>query len=688
MADITGGSYFNPPEGTEYFAAKDSRACAGVVLHKADMWSNNLQSNGYLDKLRMAWAAYHGAYYNDLASGHQISFGGSEGEIVNLPVNHLRNLAQHVLVMTTASRPTMEARATNTDYKSLTQTVLANGLLDYYMREKRLEGFLKRAVEYAIVMGSGYIKMAWNATSGQMYDYNEETNTPIYEGDVEFMNLSPFDVVMDNTKETSQENDWIMCRTWKNRFDVAAKYPEFKESIQRLPSKTEALRYRFNFVTNDETDDVAVYEFFHRRSEALPDGRYLMFLAEDIVLSDGPLPYRHLPIFRIAPSDILGTPYGYTNVFDLLPLQEAINSLYSTILTNQNAFGVQNILVPRGSDISISELTGGLNIIEANIQNGQKPEALNLTHTPAEVFKFTDMIKSEMEVLSGVNSVARGQPEASLKSGNALALIQSMAIQFMSGLQQSYVALIEDVGTALINMLRDFAAVPRVAAIVGKNNRSYMREFKGDDLQNVNRVIVDVGNPLARTTAGRVQMAEQLLQMGAIKDPNQYFTVINTGKLDTMTEGAQNEELCIKDENEAMMNGENPPVLLTDDHHLHVMVHKSVLSDPDLRKDPQLAQIVLAHIQEHFQLAQNTDPNLLQWLGYQPLAPSPMPPGPPPTGPQGSGPSGPPSESGPENPNVPLMPPPAAQTGAIPNLPKPPAPFQNLPTNPAEVPPH
>lgn len=689
MAEVTELPRFETEEATgtsEYFASKPAEECAAVVLRKSSMWSNNLESNGYLDKLRMSWAAYHGAYYSDVSTGHQITFGGDQGEITNLPVNHLRNLAQHVLVMTTSTRPTMEARASNTDYKSITQTILANGLLDYYMREKRLEGYLKRAVEYAIVMGSGYIKMAWNETSGQLYEYNEVTNTPIYEGDVEFTNLSPFDVVLDNTKETSQENDWIMCRTWKNRYDCMAKYPELSEEIKRLPSKTEALKYRFNFISNDETDDVAVYEFFHRRSEALPDGRYLMFLAEDIVLSDGPLPYRNLPIYRISPSDILGTPYGYTNVFDLLPLQEAINSEYSAVLTNHNAFAVQNILVPRGSDISISELTGGLNIIEANIQNGMKPEPLNLTQTPAEVFKFIEMIKAEMEVLSGVNSVARGQPEASLKSGNALALIQSMAIQFMSGLQQSYVALIEDVGTSLINMLRDYAAVPRVAAIVGKNNRSYMKEFKGDDLQNVNRVIVDVGNPLARTTAGRVQMAEQLLQMGAIKDPSQYFTVINTGKLDVMTEGAQTEILCIKSENEALMNGENPPVLFTDDHHQHVMEHKSVLADPDLRKNPTLVNNVLTHIQEHFDEAQNSDPNKLIWLGQQPLPPPPQPPMPPMQdqgGPQGGG---APQGSQPDV-SVPMMPPPAQQVNSgLPNIPSPPPPFQNLPTNPAEVP--
>lgn len=680
-----------------YFAQKPATEAAAIIMAKIDAWTNNLQANGYLDKLRMCWSAYHGAYYSDVGTGHQISFGGTEGELTNLPVNHLRNLAQHVLVMTTATRPTMEARATNTDYKSLTQTMLANGLLDYYMREKRLEKHLKTAVEYAIVMGSGFIKMSWNATSGEMYDFNEDTHTPIYEGDIEFSNLSPFDVVMDATKE-SQNHDWIICRTWKNRFDLAAKYPEFYDQIMALPSKSEIERFRLTGANSEETDDVAVYEFFHRKSESLPEGRYMVMLSADIVPSDSPMPYRSLPVFRISPSDILGTPFGYTTVFDLLPLQEAINSLYSTILSNQSAFGVQNILVPRGADISVSQLTGGLNIIEANLQAG-KPEALNLTDTPAEVFKFAEMLKQEMETLSGVNSVARGNPEASLKSGAALALVQSMAIQFMSGLQQSYVALIEDVGTSLVGMLRDFAAVPRVAAIVGRNNRTFMKEFKGDDLANVNRVIVDMGNPLARTTAGRVQMAEQMLQMGAIKDPQQYFTVINTGKLDVMTEGTTSELMLIKGENETMMNGESVPVLDIDDHKNHIVEHKAILADPDLRRNPDLVKVVLGHIQEHITALQQSDPNLLMLLGQQPLQP-PAPPaqagGPPPQG--GQPPQGGPESQPPQNPGAPPQPGPAPDllqqmapgmpVPGTPNIPTPPPPFQNNPTNPANVPTH
>jgi hypothetical protein len=354
-------------QGSQYFAAKPADQAASILLGKAKTFYNKMESNAYLDKLFNSWRFYHGAFQTDISSGHEITFTGEQGELVNLPVNHYRNLAQHMLNMITANRPVMEARAVNSDYKSLAQTYLANGILDYYMREKHLEDALKKAVEMAVVMGAGFIKMDWNATAGEMYDANEETGHIDYEGELEFSNLSPFDVVVDGTKE-SWSHDWMLTRSFHNRYNLMAKYPELADKIQAIPSKMEGSMYRLGTFSNDETDDVPVFEFYHKRTEALPEGRYILFLASDAVLIDAKLPYRVIPIFRVTAGEILGTPYGYSPMFDVMALQEGINSLYSTIMTNQNAFGTQNLFVQRGSDLTVNTLEGALNVIEGNHQ--------------------------------------------------------------------------------------------------------------------------------------------------------------------------------------------------------------------------------------------------------------------------------------------------------------------------------
>lgn len=644
----------------QYFAAKDAKDLANTALAKADSFFNMLRSNAYLEKLSRMYRAYYGSYSNGSGYGHEVTFTGEEGELVQLPVNHFRNLAQHIYVMITANRPVLEARAVNTDYKSQAQTYLANGILDYYMRERKMENALKKATEMAVVMGAGFVKMEWNATAGEIYDTDPDSGEPVYEGDIVFSNLSPFDVVVDGTKE-NWDNDWILVRSFQNRYNLMAKYPELANKIQGLPSKSESTVYRLAVWSNDETDDIPVYEFYHKRTEAVPNGRYVFFSDADSVMMDTNLPYRDIPIYRISAADILGTPYGYSPMFDVFPIQESLNSLYSAVMTNQNAFAVQNIFVPRGADITMSSLEGALNIIEGNA----KPEAINLTETPAEVFKFIDMLNQAAETISGVNSVARGNPEASLKSGTSLALVQSMALQFISGLQQSYVGLIEDCGTAVINMLKDFAKTPKVIALVGRNNRSYLKEFTGENISAINRVIVDVGNPLAKTLAGRVQMAEQLIQMKVVKNPNQYFQVLNTGRLDTMFEDEMDQYLLIQAENEQLLDGQATAASLLDNHRLHIMEHRKVFNDPELRKNPELLKNAHDHIQMHIDLLRGGDPDLLQLIGEQPLSPpggipgsGQLPPGPMnQQGPQG--PAGPPGMQGPApssfNPNDPTM---------------------------------
>jgi hypothetical protein len=679
---------------TTYFAAEDAKKLASTCLSKASSFYTILTMNYYLDNLVRMWLFYHGQYNATIAGdSHRISFMGEEGELVGLPVNHFRNIAQHMLNLITANRPTMEARAINTDYKSLSQTYIANGILDYYMREKKLEDVIRQATEMAIVLGTGFVRMEWNATAGELYDFDPETGEKNYEGELEFTNLSPFDVVFDGTKET-WDHEWIIVRSFQNKFNLAAKYPELAERIKGMQTKNSASQYRLSVFSNDNTDDIPVYEFFHERTEALPEGRYVLFLDSDLVLLDLPLPYRQIPVFRVSAGEYMGTPYGYSPMFDLFPLQEAANSLYSTIMTNQSAFGVQNLFVPRGADLDINSLEGALNIIEGNA----KPEPLNMTATPPEVFKFVESLVQNMETISGISSVTRGNPEASLSSGTALALVQSMSLQFMSGLQHNYVKLIEGIGTGLINILKDYAKTPKTVALVGRHNRSILKEFTGDDIGAINRVIVTVGNPLARTTAGRVQMAEQMLQMGLIKNPQEYFQVINTGAIETMYENDMTEMLLIKKENEFLMEGQEVMADMLDSHTTHIMEHRTVMADPELRLNPQLRSVVQAHIQEHIDYLRNADPDLLMLIGQQPLQnpleaqmgvnmkgqmPGPMPPQMGAPMPQGNVPNLDqmmlPQSGMPPAPNELIKGQGNLGGGELPPMPTPPAGFENMP---------
>ncbi len=614
----------------EYFASLPPQELAGEVQKRREAFSQETVTNGLRKRWRKSWRYYYNKYFNDSMStfsisGDDIKALGDEGELSAMSVNNYRNLITHLLVMTTSNRPAMEVRAANSDAKSMTQARLGNALLDYYLREKRLEGNLYMAVEQALVLGSGFVRVDWDVSSGR--EYGVDNGQMKNEGDLKFSNPSLYDLTFDTSKEDWNENNWLIQDSYRNKWDLIALFPELTDQINALPVRSD--NYGSMHKDSPESEDVRVSEFFHKKTASVPSGRYHFSAGKDCVFTDGELPFRDIPIYRIVPANILGTQFGYSPAFDLMGMQEALNTVYSVCLTNINAFGVQNIAVPKGSDIAISSLTGGLNVVEYNPEFG-KPEPMNLLQTSPEIYKFIELLDKGMETQSGVNSVARGDPQASLKSGAALSLIQSMAVQFASGLQNSYARLIEDVGTSCMRILRDYATTSRVVAISGKSNSIVMKDFTGDDLENINRVVVDVGNPLQRTTAGKVELATNLLNTGLLKTPQEFMTVVTTGTLEPLIEDVTTMNIGVAHENEALLDGSIPlHAMITDDPVFHIKKHASLLNSPQARQDSALVKRVTDHIMDHLNLAQNGDPNLAAILGHQSMqAPPPGPPGP------------------------------------------------------------
>lgn len=621
----------------EYWASADTKTCAAEMLERVDSYYQFLQQNGYMG----LWLKCYKYHFGGKVRMGRINNAGDEGEYSILNVNHFRNLLLHILQLAVGQRPAWEPRAINSDVTSQKQTILARGLLDYYMREKRVERDLKKATEFALLFGEGFVTCLWDATKGKVIATDPDTNIEVREGDLVYDSIEPIDVVRDPRLETYRQRDWTIVRTYPNKYELMAKYPEFASILAATQPHLDArYHYRMNSVGQSfDTDKIVVYTLYHTRNDSCPDGRELMMLEDGTVITDGPLAYRHMPVHRIAANEVFGTPFGYTVAYDLAALQENYDQLWSAIATNQSMFAVQNVLVPKGSGYNVVDMPGAMKFVEYD-PDMPKPEPMNLLSTPAEVFNQLQNIEAQMMTISGVNSVSRGDPQASLKSGAALALVQSMAIQFNQALQETYVEGIEDVGTATIQNLQDYASHPRTAAIAGKYNRSMVEEFSSKDLMNIDRVIVEAGNPLMQTVAGKMELAQTMLQAGFIKMPDELLSVINTGNLQPLIQGKSAELLQLAQENEMLKEGQPVMVIITDDHVLHINEHKCVLADPAARNDPNIQAAALKHLQDHIDNLKSPGYQELLGLMGQPALGAPQQPQGPGAMPKAPGPNG------------------------------------------------
>lgn len=626
-------------QSDSYFAALPIDELLPECERKVEDYQDYVLRTGKLTVWRTNWEMWMRA---EMKIG--IRFGGDRGQYKLIESNIYRSVVSGLVSVIANQRPSFQPEAINDDHKSLSQDLVFDAVSNYYLKVKHMEDAYKTGLTYGLITGEGWLYEKWNADIGEIVDTvtnADGTTTPVKEGDVQFTVLGPMDVIRDYTLMNT-DNDWYIIREYLNKWDLIAQRPDLLDELKGLTIPTTLQRFRFGHIVDAQSsnsDLIPVYTFIHKKTAALPKGRIVQYIDSNTWILDTALPYDEIPVYPMMPDTTLFNNFGSTVMTSLVKLQYAYDKTLSVIVTNQQAFAITNIVIDESTQTKPEQVIEGLNFIKTNLKNGV-PQGLELCKTPAEIFKFLELLESQMEKLSGLPSILRGQPPTGVESGTAMAFLQAQALVFNSPIQQAYISFLERSATGLFNILKSFANTKRMVAIAGKSKKQYMEEFSGADLSNISRVTVSAGNPASRSEAGKLQVAQDLMAKNMV-DVKQYFQVLETGQLDTMIEGPEAENMLVVDENEGLQNGEPQIVFPLDQHELHIKQHATVLMNPELRKtqnNPVVAatvQHILAHANILFPGLGNNlnDPRLLGLLGInvvpqappQPEVPTPGP---------------------------------------------------------------
>lgn len=590
-----------PAPASQYWAAEaDLDALAGSLVEKVEEYYKHLDATGRLLLWRKAAGTYFGADPSGgWSSAAAVTYGGEQGELVLLRQNDFGNLVDHIVSLTTSSRLAAQARALGTGPEAAAQVSLAEALIEYRL-SLGLEREGVKQVRYACLFGEGWMYSGWDVDRVRP--------------DISQHALTPLDIIRD-PKRTTEVLDWVIIRHRRNRWDMMALYPEFEQQIRdaspfmaNRDGSLWDLDISADWKRGDE-DEISVYEFVHLPTPAMPQGRHSLFIP-DAVLRDGPNLYEKLPANNLRPISELYNPFGFSRNWDLLALTEALDSVVSAMVTNHDAFAVPPIWAESGSDLDVDDIQG-----LKFVRTASKPEAINLLSMSPESLGLAEYLIRAHERLSGVNAVARGDVPAQLRSGAALAMVHSVALQYNNALQQAYAQAMEETFTDIVTLYQKFGSEENLIEQVGADQRGYISEFKADALSLVRRIAIDLGSPLMRTTAGRRDIADTLLQNGMIPTPQSYVGFIQSGKLEDLHNPERDTAILIKRENELLRSGQPTKVLITDMHEAHVREHMAELATPDVRMNDEVAGVILAHIQEHAALALAMPPDLAVLTG-------------------------------------------------------------------------
>lgn len=622
------------PQSDQYFATLPIDQLLPELERKVMDYGDYILRTGKLTQWRTNWEMYN---RSELKIG--LRYGGDRGQYKLIESNIFRSILTGLVSVICSQRPTFQPEAVNDDHRSMSQDLIFDSVSNYYLKVKKLEDCYKQGTMTGLLFGEGWLFQHWDANVGEVIDVMNDPTTPgkqnpVKEGDVQFDLIYPMDMIRDYTR-LDMNNDWYIIRQYINKWDLVAQRPDLKDDLMGLTITTDLQRYRFGHIIDSQTsnmDLIPVYTFTHKKTASCPEGRFVQYIDSEVFILDTPQPYDEITAYPMCPDIMPMQNFGSTIMTALVKLQYAYDKALSIVLTNQQAFAIQNIVVDDATQTKPEQVIEGLNFIRTNLSKGI-PQALQLCKTPEEVFTFLTLMETQMEKLSGLPSILRGTPPTGVQSGTAMAFLQAQALVFNSPIQQAYISFLERSATGLFNILKSFANSKRMLAIAGTSKAQYISEFSGKDLENITRVIVQAGNPATATEAGKLQTAQDLMAKGMV-NTKEYFTVLNTGQLDPMTEGPEAENMYISEENELLRQGKPCVASFGDNHQLHIQQHNTLFFDTQLRMNPQNPVLTntLTHMMQHAGyiipgIQSPSDPRFLAVLGIQVSAPPPPPPG-------------------------------------------------------------
>lgn len=640
--DTTKRPLSSSPEN--YFANLPTQECAYEIFNRIEAYYNEMRRTGRLALYRNSFMNFYMGWIMR-ASMYKA---GEMGELTRSFWNHHRNILLHIKIKTTQNKLAFKAQVLNSNSRSAEIIEFANGLSDRYCKagEYDLDTKAKQSVEDCLVFGESSVCGLWSRFLGDDVAQDPETGIMHKDGDMEYFNVTPMDQIINTTHQDRGLIQWRCVRRWVNKYDWASMYPKFHNEVVNLSDTESTYGTKLVTLIHHDSETIPVFYFFHKKTPAVPNGRLLIMADPTTVFEDGPLDkgdgmggYDHIPVYDMIVSTMQGSPFGYTVGFDLIPIQQMFNELLSAVSSNNINFATQLIIGPKGSNLHYQNLATGMTYLEYDPKMGQnaKPESLNLLHSAPESYDLMDKCVQAMEMIGGLSAMDRGQPDVNVTSGQYAALVTVQSVIFNSGAQKAYARLVENTMTGTIKTIQKNMIGTKVASIVGVTSEPYLKEFTSADLNDIDSVSVEMTNPMLQTPAGKMQMADNLMNTGLIKDAQQYIGVYTEGDLPQLYHRQETQLKLVKQENEAMMKSQQPQALATDNHVMHILEHTAMLDTIEARMNPNLpyVQVVLIHIQSHLQALATLNPILAGIIGDPTLPPGmpttvnmppPMPP--------------------------------------------------------------
>ena len=407
---------------------------------------------------------------------------------------------------------------------------------------------------------------------------------PMRIGDIEYKMIWPWNVFTHYVPHGDRTRiEWLGFRESMDVDTARALWPEKAELIQVNSGR--------KFLDVEELEDVAVsrqvevYRMFHRTTEALDQGREVIW-TRDCVLENKPNMYeiddqKVIPVDWLVDIDVPAVTRGDSTAQHIRPLQHLFNNAFSMVARNEFIFSHPKWFVPNNS-INVESLSNQQTVV--TYKGDVTPVMSQPNPTGQGTINWMDRVEENMQKIGGIFGQSRGEPPKGITAAVALSFLDEQESERSSESIANHNKSIRNLARQTAALMGNFydESDDRLRLILGKSRASELEWFKFADLTGILDMRLHTASALPRQKSTRIQTLLDLSERFPGKlDDRQVLDMLDLGQKDkfisvatTAVRAAEAEEQIL-DERQTIPDPDK-----SDDHLMHYRIHLSKVNDP------------------------------------------------------------------------------------------------------------
>lgn len=374
--------------------------------------------------------------------------------------------------------------------------------------------------------GSAAICVDWDVDSG--YELTTDENAAeVHVGDTcETVLTIPEFVVEPGARLAERARWWIKAIILPPE-TVESMWPDKFEKTPPADAQSSNSPYNQRVITADDqamnmVDGTIVMTYYERPNALNPKGSVAVVVDNRIVEQrEWPFPWKdRLNFVVVRETPVNGRWTGETMLSKAAKVQTAFNAAWSNYLEHLKKVGNARLLIPASQMEAVDALTDdpGKPIKFMDGPNATLPQYLQPPQLPSWVREIIGELRSEMDTITGVTEVMRGQaPSNAPDSGYGFQILDTNSSTPIGRITKEIARAFGKVGTFALRLYAENIEETHTAVINMPKQPPMTVPWSGKDLAGQTTAVVSIDAISPRNGAAAEKRAELLVQMGFIQ---------------------------------------------------------------------------------------------------------------------------------------------------------------------------